>query len=366
MNKNLSLRIVGIGSIVLLVGSLFLPFVNYSGFTSNLFEGARDLYYMPYVLIAFSVISIITLILNKRKELSYLLVGASILVIITNTIELKDSFKYLSFGYYLLVLSSILLFISTLLLSNNSSSNDLVKPKKEENLESNVTNTNVVNDQIMNSEPSELAQSIMDQPVIKDLNSIDNNSINNQPIKLDDTISIDGIEDNNIQLSPQNPLSSFLPSDFDPTKINEDKNEKVDQDISIEENKKEDEQKVVDNSQSIMSIMSQPMVNSGLVSNSQVNNVSEIGVTPLSSISASSSMRPQPVVEPSMQSQPVVEPSMQPQPVVEPSMRPQSVVEPSMRPQSVVEPSMRPQPVMEPSISEIPILQSEDKSLKFE
>ena len=113
-----------------------------------------------------------------------------------------------------------------------------------------------------NIEPNEFAKSIMDQPVM------------NNEIPTESKIDFSEVNNEDVVLAPQNPLNSFLPSDFNPNEIvkEENKIESVEEKISVEN-------KVIENSSnSIMSVMSQPMVNSNL-NNTQVieNNNFNIG-----------------------------------------------------------------------------------------
>ena len=252
MNKRLGLKVLAIGCVLLLIASVFLPLVNYSGYTTSIFDTNKEINYFPYILIVFSLISIIVIVLNKKTEFAYLLVGSSLTFIITTTIGSIDNFKYFSFGYYLFLLSSILLFISLSILNrdeNNKKSDKIVNNSSIEFSES--ENNNLVEP----VEPNELAKSIMDQPVM------------NEPTENNIKSSIDFDDFNEeVTLAPQNPLNSFLPSDFDPSKIVKEENN-VKNEIDTEEiNKSVNEEKSINknNDQSIMNIMSQPMVNTNL------------------------------------------------------------------------------------------------------
>lgn len=236
MNK-IGLKIIALGCILLMISGLFLPFVSVSGYTTTLFDVNKELNYIPYILIGFSLISIIVILLNKKIEFAYLLIGSSLTFLITTTIDSIEDFKYFSIGYYLILISTILLFLMLILL--NTKSEDEIIKKEESVLD--------VKESIdfENIEPNELAKSIMDQPVMN------NENINSVPIEP----NFNEINSEEVTLAPQNPLNSFLPSDFDPSKIvKEEKQVIQNEEKSVKE----------DTNQSIMSVMSQPMVNSNL------------------------------------------------------------------------------------------------------
>ena len=321
MKDNLYLRIFGVVCVLVIIVCLFLPFYDYDSMSSSLFSLNEDLNYISYIFIGFGVISLLTLLLNKKTELSYLLVGSIITYVVTMTIAFMDSFKIFGYGYYLIGLSTILLFISLILMGINKIKSTKIIDKhleSEEHINSlnSINNTNNIN----NIEPNDLAKSLMEQPVMNNLseqtlpleNSNLNSSINineSSSENIDYNISNESNVEDKVTLAPQNPLNSFLPSDFDSTKI---ETNEVKEDSNGQFNNNENA-KNSDNSQSIMSVMSQPMVNSQLdfsnnmVGNNQNNNSSAVSLDSLSS------------------NQSVVEPSM-----VQPEINNQSVVEPSI------------------------------------
>ena len=236
MNK-IGLKIIALGCILLMISGLFLPFVSVSGYTTTLFGVNKELNYIPYILIGFSLISIIVILLNKKIEFAYLLIGSSLTFLITTTIDSIEDFKYFSIGYYLILISTILLFLMLILLNTKSEDEIIKKEEPVLDVKENIDFENI--------EPNELAKSIMDQPVM-------NNELNsNVPIEP----NFNEINSEEVTLAPQNPLNSFLPSDFDPSKIvKEEKQVIQNEEKSVKE----------DTNQSIMSVMSQPMVNSNL------------------------------------------------------------------------------------------------------
>ena len=366
ISKSLSLRIIGLGCVLLLIASMFLPFVSYEGFSISIFDGNSSLNYLPYVLMVYGLISILSFLLNKKTELSYLLVGGSLTYIITNTIGAIDQFNYFSFGYYLFLISTILLFIVLVILGMGD--------VKKNNLDTDAANKQIddskdtKNDVIQNMQPSEFAQSIMDQPVMNNISisSVDNSSVNvdsnidNSSINIDNTsidsnLTIDGFQVDDVSLAPQNPLNSFLPSDFDPSKVvTEVSQNNVLDDSKNGENVLNDSTNE-NSGQSILSVMSQPMVDSGLNTGLYNEDSKTVQNNNASVLSSQQLSELQSVGEPSVPTQAV--PDVQS--VVEPSIPAQavpdvqSVVEPSIPAQavpdvqSVVEPSIPAQPVTE-------------------
>ena len=271
---------------MLTVAGLFLPFADYGYYKVTLFDMSEALFYVPYVIMGLSLITLILLLINKKVEICFLTVGAIMSFVYLYTMTYKDSFSYLSFGYYLFAVSSVLILIVLFILvmknKSNSNLNVVENVAKVEDVQS------APQQEIVNTQPSELAQSIMDKPVMNELNNnlSDNNlnindvgnqgninsdlqltqvndNIQAQPVN--NEISVDSSLNEGLSLSPNNPLSSFLPSDFDPSKVvneqpvqNNVVNSLNDEKIEAE-NEVNTEKKVGDN-QSIMSVMSQPMV----------------------------------------------------------------------------------------------------------
>ena len=292
MKKNISLRIICAGLLLLTVVGLFLPFADYGYYKVTLFDMSEALFYVPYVIMGLSLITLILLLINKKVEICFLTVGAIMSFVYLYTMTYKDSFSYLSFGYYLFAVSSVLtliiLFILVMKNKSNSNSNVIENVAKVEDVQS------VQQQEVANIQPSEFAQSIMDKPVMNELNNnlSDNNlnmndvgnqgivdsglqstqvneNVQSQPVA--NELSVDSSSNEGLSLSPNNPLSSFLPSDFDPSKVVNKQQVQNDAAISLSENEVEVEKKVeevqdekvetkVDDNQSIMSIMSQPMV----------------------------------------------------------------------------------------------------------
>lgn len=355
MNKNLIFRILGIVGSCLIIISLFLPFVNYEGFTSTLFENAYEQNYVPYVLISFSVLSIVVLLLNKKIELAYITVGSALTIAIIYTFMYRDSFAFLSFGYYLLLLAPILIFVSVILQSKK----EIVAVTYSSN-DNSIVNNNSVVDNNLNvqdniSQPNELAQSIMDQPVMRDL-SVDSNQSNL------DNLSNTENNSENITLAPQNPLNQFLSPGVGANQkqvdesvnnvpvepLNQVTNENKVDDIVQNENKSNDE------SQSILSIMNQPMVSSQSLNsiNSQVvqpqntANVNQLGAQALSSMAGEPVINPEPVSEVAEPTIPVTQVA-EVQPVSEVA-EPTVPVNPITEVQPVIE-------VAEPTVPEVSI-----------
>lgn len=293
MNK-MGLKIIALGCILLMISGLFLPFVSVNGYTTTLFDGTKELNYYPYILIGFSLLSAIVILLNKKIEFAYLLIGSSLTFVITTTIGSIESFKMFSIGYYLIALSTILLFLMLILLSMKSDEKIVVKKDEPiEKIEESINFENV--------EPNELAKSIMSEPVMK--SSIDINNELNSNIPVEPKINFDEINNEEVTLAPQNPLNSFLPSDFDPSKIVKEEENDIDNEVKVEEKNSVNE----DINQSIMSVMSQPMVNSNL--NTTIVEPKPMNIPNIQQSTFGQNNQQQstnvPVMEPTMPSQPL-------------------------------------------------------------
>ncbi len=364
MKKNLGIRVFSLVCVLVIIMCLFLPFFSYESTSSSLFNLNEELNYISYIFMGFSLISIVTILLNKKIELSYLLVGSSLTYCITNTIAFKDSISFFGYGYYLLGFTTILLFLSLIILNiGKKKEKNIIENNEVKKVNNNIEDdNNKINTNITNIEPNDLAKSIMDQPVmnntIEEVNSLNNSNTENDLGGLNSNIENSLSNEENITLAPQNPLNSFLPSDFDPNQIVKEENNNVEPNINIEFTEDNNTVKE-DNNQSIMSVMSQPMVNAEIensnniaVNTQNVNNTTE-QVT-------FNQMNNQPVIEPNaiqpeINNQPVIEPNvMQPeinnQPVIEPNvMQPEINNQPVIEP-NVMQPEINNQPVIEPNV----------------
>ena len=330
-NKDLIYKILGIGGSCLLIVSVFLPFLNYEGLTINLFESASEQSYIPYIIIAASVISIVLILLNKKIELAYMMVGSLLTVSIYYSVLYKDSFEFLSFGYYLLILGTLILLVSL-----------LIQPKKGIEIVGYNTNTKeksdnkpVINsitnsESNINNQPNGLAQSIMDQPVMR-MPSSENSDVQSNSIP-DNSNSVNNTNNTNIEtgssvsLAPQNPLNQFISGNVDPNQIRVETNNSdllqssLNSPTNSDNNVEQKEDIKTDNTQSILSIMNQPMVSSY----QNNTNGGPINAQPLSSMSDEQSTNgvaeSQTVSSPIPDVQPVggvVEPTVQVPPIPE-------------------------------------------------
>ena len=177
MNKSIIFRFLGIIGGALLIAGLFVPYISFFGISETLFDTANETY-VPYLLLVFGVLAIGVFTLNKKVELAYMAVGASLTVVTMYTISAIDTFEYLTIGYYLIVLSPVLMLISVLLLDrcNRKNKKALNAVSIEPEVNNNVA-TPIVDVQPQ-LQPNEFAQSIMDQPVMKDISNSTNNNEN--------------------------------------------------------------------------------------------------------------------------------------------------------------------------------------------
>ena len=369
MNKNIIYRLIGILGIIFMVVSVFLPFTSYSGYTTSLFDMVKEDYYVPYIILVFSALALVTFIIDKKVELSYLSIGSSLTIAILYSIRYKDAFNYLSYGYYLLFISPIIIFISILLQTHYKiQKNNLKKITNVDTSNLSDSTNNQVNN---NFEPNELAQSIMDQPVMRDLSNIDDNSIKNTN------------EENNT-LSPQNPLNQFItPSSnmsnnfqVNQEAMNQNNLQGDSSNNAIPNQKNNDLDNQSDNSQSILSVMSQPMVGGSIASNnSNVANGVGVSLSEMTNLSSLNNQQNNIENQNSQQLESKMPNVQTPSEVVEPPVNPipetpivSEVVEPPVNPipetpapSEVVEPLVNPIPetpapseVVEPPVNPIP------------
>ena len=110
MNNKLIFRILGALACALIIASVFVPYVNISGYTQNLwnsYETVNSLY-LPIMIIVFGVIGVMFFALNIKTEFAYMTTGAILFFLVMQTIVYLDSFSALSLGYYFQVVGAIL------------------------------------------------------------------------------------------------------------------------------------------------------------------------------------------------------------------------------------------------------------------
>lgn len=172
MKKDNIFSIVSMGCGLLLVVSVFLPYVTYYSTSVSLWK-MEDSSRFIYILLGLLVIFLY--LVNKKTELSYLTVGFGAFSSICNIISI-EGFDGLSIGFYLILLSSITIGIMTILY-DESKADALI------NLQVSI-NKPVSNNQIT-------GQTIMNQGV-QNAQVLDNNQVINhqQPqVQLERTIT---------------------------------------------------------------------------------------------------------------------------------------------------------------------------------
>ncbi len=109
LDKNNVKKIIGMVCGILLILSVFLPYVSirFLGSTSHVsIMNATDTTLFKIVFLILSVIPIVTFFFQKAKRLSYLTSGF-VLSFVINTLDSADGLKNLSFGFYFMVIASI-------------------------------------------------------------------------------------------------------------------------------------------------------------------------------------------------------------------------------------------------------------------
>jgi len=112
MKNKLIFRILGALASALIIVSVFIPFINVTGYSPSLWESYKliDALYLPIMIIVFGAIGVIFFALNIKTEFAYMSVGAIIFFAVMQTIDILDQgvFSTLGVGYYCLVVGALL------------------------------------------------------------------------------------------------------------------------------------------------------------------------------------------------------------------------------------------------------------------
>ena len=111
MKKDNVFSIVAMGCGLLLIISVFLPYVTYYSTSVSLWK-MEDSSRFIYIILGLLVIALY--LLNKKTEMSYLAAGYGTFTAIANIISV-EGFSGLSIGFYLILLSSISIGVMTFL-----------------------------------------------------------------------------------------------------------------------------------------------------------------------------------------------------------------------------------------------------------
>lgn len=129
MNKNMIFKILGIVGGLLIVISLFLPYVSVTGFSQSLWKTYMEnkQIYLAIIIMVFGVLPIVLYLINRKIEFSFMSVGAIGFFVIIQLIDALsgEAFDSLSFGFYSLLIGTILIAVSTFVLDRNSKINVL-------------------------------------------------------------------------------------------------------------------------------------------------------------------------------------------------------------------------------------------------
>lgn len=168
MKKDNIFSIVAMGCGLLIILSVFLPYISYYGTSISLWK-AENPARILYILLGLLVIGMY--LINKKTELSYLTVGFAFFNSITDIISM-EGFEGLSIGFYLILLSSIAIGVMTFLYDENSAIALI-------NLSVSVNKPVVANQMNYNQPNMNMQQPVMNQPQ----QVINNNQSMYQPIQ---------------------------------------------------------------------------------------------------------------------------------------------------------------------------------------
>ena len=166
MKKDNIFSIVTMGCGLLLIISVFLPYITYYSSSSSLWK-MEDSSRIIYILLGLLVIALY--LINKKTELSYLAAGYGAFTTIGNIISL-EGFDGLSIGFYLILLSSITIGILTFLY-------DEEKADALINLSVSVNKPVMNNGMMMNNQQM---NNVMTNPQLNDNMQNNNQIMNNQ------------------------------------------------------------------------------------------------------------------------------------------------------------------------------------------
>ena len=217
MNKNLIFKILGIVGGVFIIVSLFLPYVNVVGFSQSLWKTYLEnkQIYLAIIIMLFGILPAFLHLINMKVEFSYMSVGALgffLIVQIVDTIS-GGTFKTLNVGFYLLLLGTILISISTFVLSKNTKvkvldeqiapiSNNISEPTQRSGLDA------IINDSV-NNQNNELG-----------LNEVNNK----EDVVSNDNQSIETLGEEIPEYQPENGINPVL-SEFAISENNQGNNE---------------------------------------------------------------------------------------------------------------------------------------------
>ena len=111
MKNKLIFRILGALASALIIVSVFIPFINVTGYSPSLWESYKliNALYLPIMIIVFGAIGVIFFALNIKTEFAYMSVGAISFFAVMQTIDILDQgvFSTLGVGYYCLVIGAL-------------------------------------------------------------------------------------------------------------------------------------------------------------------------------------------------------------------------------------------------------------------
>ena len=142
MKKDNILGITVMGCGLLLVLSVFLPFVSYYSTSLSLWKIEDP---SRYIYILLGLLVMVVYIINRKTELSYLATGYGVFTCIANMIS-NEGLDGLSIAFYLILISSLAIGVITFLY-NEKSADSLINSSNDinENIENNITDDNKTN-----------------------------------------------------------------------------------------------------------------------------------------------------------------------------------------------------------------------------
>ena len=153
MNKNKIFGFVAMGAALILIISVFLPYISMFSISSSLWK-AEDPSRVLMILLGLFVI--VLYLINKKTEMSYITAGFGTFYSIAMIIS-AEGLEYFAIGFYLMILSSLTIGVMTFLYDESKSSSII-------NLSVNKNNQPVNTNQPSMQQQQNIAQPVVNQP----------------------------------------------------------------------------------------------------------------------------------------------------------------------------------------------------------
>ncbi len=188
MLKNNLNKIIGAVSSVLIIISVFIPYIQTSEYSDSIWsEYVTSAIQIPILLIAFGAFSLVLFLINKKIELAYISTGGVLFFLVMRTVQFvqENAFINVSVGYYLLCIGALFTTIMAFMINRSSNKNtseveyydeDEFKYSNDRKIPQYQTNESIseLPKQDLNSLVSEIPEPTLNTPTIVEEQNIDN------------------------------------------------------------------------------------------------------------------------------------------------------------------------------------------------